>query len=129
MPFSTGPYACIGRQLAYMELRTVLAKILLAFDVTFAPNEDGKRLLESSKDYFLTGAADFQISISLREKSASATVTGSGRSGINFIVSNNGHYAPKPMSAVYRFLSLSASTMLHNDIPYKRVYCLPCRNC
>ena len=32
-PFSTGPRACIGRNLAYMEMMIVLARMLLLFDM------------------------------------------------------------------------------------------------
>lgn len=51
-PFSTGPFGCIGKQLAYMQIRTLTAKILLEFDVKFAPGEDGKRILTETKDHF-----------------------------------------------------------------------------
>ncbi|OJJ42281.1 hypothetical protein ASPZODRAFT_155391 [Penicilliopsis zonata CBS 506.65] len=36
-PFSYGPRACIGRNLAYAEMRTILAKILWNFDVELQP--------------------------------------------------------------------------------------------
>ena len=51
-PFLTGAYGCIGKQLALMELRTVIAKCVLEFDVRFAEGEDGVELLEGSKDVF-----------------------------------------------------------------------------
>ncbi|EQB52865.1 hypothetical protein CGLO_07469 [Colletotrichum gloeosporioides Cg-14] len=36
-PFSTGPRNCIGRHLAYAEVRTLLAKILAEFDLELMP--------------------------------------------------------------------------------------------
>ncbi|KIW07631.1 uncharacterized protein PV09_01577 [Verruconis gallopava] len=51
-PFSLGPMGCIGKPLALMELRIVMAKLLLAFDVSYAPGETGKDLIEKSRDHF-----------------------------------------------------------------------------
>ncbi|KXT03056.1 hypothetical protein AC578_693 [Pseudocercospora eumusae] len=51
-PFSMGPFNCIGRNLARMELRTLTAQLLLKYDVRFADGEDGTRLLTKTKDHF-----------------------------------------------------------------------------
>ncbi|USW53761.1 Putative cytochrome P450 [Septoria linicola] len=51
-PFSMGPYNCIGRNLARMELRTLTTQLLLKYDVAFAPGEDGTRILNQTKDHF-----------------------------------------------------------------------------
>ncbi|KAL9609386.1 MAG: hypothetical protein Q9204_009155 [Flavoplaca sp. TL-2023a] len=51
-PFSTGPYGCIGRPLALMELRVVIATLITKFDISLASGEDGRSLLEDSKDQF-----------------------------------------------------------------------------
>lgn len=51
-PFSMGPFGCIGKNLAYMELRTLTARILLEYDFKLAPGEDGTRLLTKMKDHF-----------------------------------------------------------------------------
>ncbi|KAF7197855.1 Cytochrome P450 monooxygenase [Pseudocercospora fuligena] len=51
-PFSMGPFNCIGRNLARMELRTLTAQLLLKYDVKFADGEDGTRLLTKTKDHF-----------------------------------------------------------------------------
>jgi cytochrome P450 len=56
-----GPYGCIGKQLALMEIRTVVTQILLEFDVSFAPGEDGTDLLEKTKDYFTLGLGDLKL--------------------------------------------------------------------
>ena len=56
-----GTYSCVGKQLALMELRLVLASLVMRFDVTFASGEDGRALLEDTKDYFTLGLADFYV--------------------------------------------------------------------
>ncbi|KAL3476423.1 cytochrome P450 [Aspergillus californicus] len=47
VPFSTGPYGCIGKNLALMEIRLLTAHLITKFDVAFAPGEDGSELLKS----------------------------------------------------------------------------------
>ena len=60
-PFSIGRYGCIGKQLALIELRTVLTKLALELDIKFAPGETGKRLVEDSKDIFTTTAMPLDV--------------------------------------------------------------------
>nr|OQO29708.1 hypothetical protein B0A51_03467 [Rachicladosporium sp. CCFEE 5018] len=59
-PFSMGPFGCIGKNMAYIELRTLTARLLLEFNVAFAPGEDGTRFLTQTKDHFTVdmGAVD-----------------------------------------------------------------------
>ncbi|PGH15930.1 hypothetical protein AJ79_02097 [Helicocarpus griseus UAMH5409] len=60
--FSLGPYSCIGRPLALMELRAVVCQILMAFNtIKFAPGEDGTRLMTETKDHFTVGLAPLDI--------------------------------------------------------------------
>jgi tryprostatin B 6-hydroxylase len=66
-PFSVGRYGCIGKNLALMELRQVTAKLITIFDVSFAPGEDGKKLLNDSEDYFTIGLADLNLQFKLRK--------------------------------------------------------------
>lgn len=51
-PFSMGPMGCIGKNLALMELRTLTARLVLAYDFKFASGEDGSRLKTKSRDHF-----------------------------------------------------------------------------
>lgn len=51
-PFSMGPFGCIGKNLAMMELRTVTARLITKFDVSLAPGEDGHRIMYETKDHF-----------------------------------------------------------------------------
>ncbi|ETN45185.1 uncharacterized protein HMPREF1541_10062 [Cyphellophora europaea CBS 101466] len=60
-PFLAGPYGCIGKQLAMMELRTVAARLVLAFQISLAEGEDGSRLLRESEDVFTTHAMPLRL--------------------------------------------------------------------
>jgi tryprostatin B 6-hydroxylase len=51
-PFSMGKFGCIGKQLALAELRVVIAKMVMEFDVELAPGETGEDLLGNSEDNF-----------------------------------------------------------------------------
>ncbi|KAI1078406.1 cytochrome P450 ClCP1 [Whalleya microplaca] len=50
-PFSVGPRNCIGRNLAYAEMRLILAKIIYNFDMTI--REDSRDWLKNQKAYNL----------------------------------------------------------------------------
>lgn len=39
-PFSTGPRDCIGKNLAYSEMRLIVTNILFRFDVEMLPEQD-----------------------------------------------------------------------------------------
>ncbi|RFU29400.1 hypothetical protein B7463_g6939, partial [Scytalidium lignicola] len=60
-PFLIGPDSCIGRQLAMMSLRAVVSLMILHFDVSFAPGEDGHNLIYDSKDTFTLSMADIKF--------------------------------------------------------------------
>lgn len=55
------PYSCIGRNVALMEIRTLMARVLLEYKVAFAPGEDGYRLLNESKDHFTMSLAPLDL--------------------------------------------------------------------
>ncbi|EAW10404.1 cytochrome P450 [Aspergillus clavatus NRRL 1] len=52
-PFTIGPYSCIGRPLALMNLRATVARLVITFDVEFAPGEDGRAFVEKAQDNFV----------------------------------------------------------------------------
>lgn len=58
---SSGPFGCIGKQLALMEIRTVACLLIDQFDVRFAPNENGFSLLEKSTDTFTMRMGDLNL--------------------------------------------------------------------
>ncbi|KAK3329980.1 isotrichodermin C-15 hydroxylase [Apodospora peruviana] len=49
--FSTGPRNCIGRNLAYAEMRLILARIIFEFDMRLA--DDSKQWIERQKSFVL----------------------------------------------------------------------------
>jgi cytochrome P450 len=67
IPFALGHWACIGKQLAYMEIRTVIARLVMSFDIAFAPGEDGRKLLEESKDAFTMIVAEMYLLLKTRD--------------------------------------------------------------
>ncbi|KAL6250930.1 hypothetical protein RBB50_001138 [Rhinocladiella similis] len=60
-PFLLGPYGCIGKQVALMELRISIAKLVLAFDIQFAPGEDGTAFMTDTMDCFTQVLAPIEI--------------------------------------------------------------------
>lgn len=58
---SSGPFGCIGKQLALMELRTVACLLTTRFDIRLAPNEDGSTLIEKSLDTFTLRMGDLNL--------------------------------------------------------------------
>ena len=67
-PFSLGPYGCIGKGLALMELRTIVTLLVTQFDVRFAEGEDGRAFIEESKDMFTIALADLNLKFTPRKR-------------------------------------------------------------
>ncbi|KAF8861671.1 cytochrome P450 monooxygenase-like protein [Acephala macrosclerotiorum] len=61
IPFASGAYSCIGKQLALMELRIVTARLVTEFEIAFALGETGKDLLEKTKDVFTMEVAPLML--------------------------------------------------------------------
>ena len=61
VPFSIGAYSCVGKNLALMELRHVIYKIVMDFDVAFAPGENGRRVVEDAKDTFTLSPGELEL--------------------------------------------------------------------
>jgi cytochrome P450 len=66
MPFSTGAYNCVGQKLAMMELRSVTANLMRLFEMEFASGEDGKEILEKSRDCFTTNVGKLDVRLRAR---------------------------------------------------------------
>ena len=49
---SAGRYSCVGKQLALMQLRSVIARLAYDFDFAFADGEDGVAFDGDSMDTF-----------------------------------------------------------------------------
>jgi len=66
---SLGVWHCAGKRLAFIELRNLTANIAVAFDVQFAPNEDGKDFIKEKGDAFTTSLPPLMLSFSERASS------------------------------------------------------------
>lgn len=56
MPFSTGPYGCVGKGLALMELRCVVGRVVADFDVKLPEGFAEEKYWEGVRDHFTAGA-------------------------------------------------------------------------
>lgn len=65
--YVTGSYGCIGRPLALLNIRTLIAKLLLSYDFAFAPGETGRGIEEDSQEHFTLAPGDLHISFVVRE--------------------------------------------------------------
>ncbi|KAK3898351.1 cytochrome P450 monooxygenase [Staphylotrichum tortipilum] len=61
IPFNTGPYACVGKRLAMLELRRVVAEILWRYDLTVTPGQTKEAFLDGKQDTFTTVSAPLPI--------------------------------------------------------------------
>ncbi|KAF2089797.1 putative benzoate 4-monooxygenase cytochrome P450 [Saccharata proteae CBS 121410] len=57
MPFSAGPYNCAGKNLAMMELRSVISRVAQQYDISFPANEPfaGDSFFARMTDHFTLG--------------------------------------------------------------------------
>ncbi|KAI9745627.1 MAG: hypothetical protein M1818_001161 [Claussenomyces sp. TS43310] len=69
-PFARGQYYCIGKNLAYSELRFVTALLTSEFDVAFPPGDDGSRVVDEYVDQFTATAGPLNLVFSNRRPGA-----------------------------------------------------------
>ncbi|EMD40439.1 hypothetical protein CERSUDRAFT_91160 [Gelatoporia subvermispora B] len=62
MCFSSGPFGCLGKQLALQEMRVVTAKMLLTYDLYLAPDFDSKKFVDGVKN-MRTTVFDYPLSV------------------------------------------------------------------
>ncbi|KAK1248803.1 hypothetical protein MKX08_007023 [Trichoderma sp. CBMAI-0020] len=65
-PFSTGPYGCIAKRMALMDIRQVIARLVWTFDIDFAPGEDGATF-EKGVDAFIMTFGEVNMTFKRRE--------------------------------------------------------------
>ncbi|KAH8647387.1 putative cytochrome P450 [Xylariales sp. PMI_506] len=65
-PFSLGPRNCIGRNLAYAEMRLILARIIFDFDLKLA--DDSKEWIERQKSFMLWDRLPLNVYLTPRAK-------------------------------------------------------------
>ncbi|KAL2166799.1 hypothetical protein VTG60DRAFT_2152 [Thermothelomyces hinnuleus] len=68
IPFNTGAYACVGKRLAMLELRRVVAEILWRYDLTIAPGQTKQAFLDGKQDTFTTVSAPLPIIFTERSR-------------------------------------------------------------
>ncbi len=68
IPFSIGSYSCIGRVLAMIELRIVLSRIALNFDLAFAQGETGESFDKGAKDTFTLSVGELNLGFTRRDR-------------------------------------------------------------
>ncbi|KAH8706024.1 cytochrome P450 monooxygenase [Talaromyces proteolyticus] len=68
IPFNSGPYSCVGKQLALMELRHVTAQIVTQFDIFFAPSQKVNDFIDGKRDTFTLVTAPLQLVFRERKK-------------------------------------------------------------
>lgn len=67
IPFTRGSFSCPGKNLAFMELRIVLSRIALMFDITFAPGVEVDRFDKEAKDTFTLTVPTLYLVFTLRK--------------------------------------------------------------
>ncbi|KAI1857879.1 uncharacterized protein JN550_012954 [Neoarthrinium moseri] len=60
-PFSIGKHVCVGKPLALREVRSVIARTALNFDIEFPPNEDWQAYEETIMDAFTMTLPPFKL--------------------------------------------------------------------
>ncbi|KAK7701449.1 hypothetical protein SLS57_011734 [Botryosphaeria dothidea] len=68
LPFSKGIFSCPGKTLAYQELRHLLSRIALKFDIEFAPGEDGVEFERHPMDTFTMTNQPLQMVFKARKR-------------------------------------------------------------
>ena len=66
IPFSTGPANCVGKPLAMLEMRMVVALLMQKFDMRFADGYDPSRWEEELKDMFIIETGELPVILSCR---------------------------------------------------------------
>lgn len=66
-----GMYNCVGRQLALMELRYILAYTVWNYKFSFAPDEDGRRISEDAMDLLILKAGKLDLTFTKRGRGGS----------------------------------------------------------
>jgi cytochrome P450 len=61
IPWSLGPTSCAGKQLALMEMRSVITHLVTKFRIDFAPGNDGSSVVEGITDHFAQTPGDLMV--------------------------------------------------------------------
>ncbi|KKK24515.1 hypothetical protein ARAM_002351 [Aspergillus rambellii] len=66
-PFAIGPYSCIGKPLALMNIRTTLARMIYEFDFGFAPSEDGTQFEKNAVEHVTFSMGELKLGFTPRK--------------------------------------------------------------
>lgn len=78
-PFSVGPRNCIGRQLAYAEVRLILARLLWKFELQLDPVYTGGRdWLREQHVWILWDKKPLPVRLQVRSRGGGSTTSTSG---------------------------------------------------
>ncbi|KIW99581.1 uncharacterized protein Z518_11320 [Rhinocladiella mackenziei CBS 650.93] len=72
-PFSVGPRNCVGKNLAYGELRIILSKLLWSFDLKLDSRSDSSKWIEDQDTFMLWEKPPLWIDLTLREQKGALT--------------------------------------------------------
>ena len=61
-----GNYGCAGKAFALMETKVFVAKVVRAFEVSFAEEGDGERFMRENRDYVTWWCADLRVCLAPR---------------------------------------------------------------
>lgn len=70
VPFSFGPMHCVGKQLAYQELRMAVCAMMHRLNFSFAPGYNPESWEDDLKDYFVAMKGSLQVVLSPRNLTA-----------------------------------------------------------
>ncbi|KAI0145190.1 cytochrome P450 [Xylariaceae sp. FL1272] len=65
-PFSLGKFGCIGKSLAMIEMRLVIALLVKHFEISFAEGDEGESLFEGLQDQFTFAPGPLNLSFRIR---------------------------------------------------------------
>ena len=67
LPFSAGAASCVGKNLALLELRMVVAALVQKFDIKFAEGYDPRKWHEELQDFMVAKVGKLPVVLKLRE--------------------------------------------------------------
>lgn len=67
IPFSFGPANCIGKQLAYREIRLLVATLLKRYDFQFAEGYEPEKYIEELKDDTILVKGELPVILTKRQ--------------------------------------------------------------
>jgi cytochrome P450 len=67
VPFSYGPANCVGKNLAWMELRMVICQILQRFELRFAKDWNPARYEEELYDHYVLEKGELPVTLTPRK--------------------------------------------------------------